>query len=1477
MKTDDRRAPLHAVKAVMAVALLSAAGALRAADASAPPEIPGPAERGINPDTTLITIKDMLVNQKMDLLFEVPLVPPVKMADNFEMRLSTFYNSNILSWLDDRPSGSLTTPAVAFIPTYRSPLGVGFEMPGWGHVYQSYRDRSISDFPGADSRYLRDWLMESPDGNVHVLYVATRSDAFPPRPSSGINSHLLYGNTFLKNLGGGAWQELYQSSLNHTFEYFTADDSLIRARLTLDGSGLPASWQVFYPDGNIVTYDRRHAPPGKSVEQLYYNPFCCGGSGTSRPCPIHIDQADPQSLSGFYPTRVSNRMGVGFSLFYENPSFPYLVTRISPDGSRVNGDILFAVDATGHYQTMSYPAASGNRVNITFDYLTQSVRLRNRDGSPMMDMDGGTGSTAPEPLKSVVLLSAIHWPGGYTQSFTYHDENSPGTSYLGSARIRSITLPAGASHAFTYKLFPFQEYTYTPNGPRASVGIATRITRLFPGAAPGSPDSMQWSYAQNAVPAAGGALDALDIVTDPAGNDTVHYFFNAPVAANNNVLGLLKSTSLYEGNYAPSKSPRRVINNNWGEHRNTGTTTQFFDDPKADNSPNDLNVQRLDFDGWGHFSTVQTDGSTVPTPRRTLTGYSVSTIGTPGTTFTLDGSIGPAANAANDWGQSCADPPVGFASIASSINSSHPQVAGCAYRNGFVDQWLPSLPVSVEVQENVGGAWQRRSLTETQYDPLRGLPLRTIKRQNPAAPADDLCAMNLTPRAAAPDADGVIHRDEVSDFYYDSRGNLALTVNSGGEDDSRFRAYTGVGTPPAPAQAPVQAPAVGFPGGGELIYPDAGAYFGFNRWAREFSPAEGADHQFLDFSIGESAAEVEPASGAILKTADASGLTTAWQYDDTGRRVRQQFLGDGAAPDAPVHFKYINLNGRQVGAQTLQRIPGDESQTALTQDYLDAWGRKIISRRRNPGGRFSFQVTHYDEMGNVDDVSFWSFAVPPGIGAESCTTDQLLDPATVCPSLDPSQWTSADLLAYITVTAGSHTRNCYRVSPNGANNYRCDDAAPYEFKGRVRRVERIGKSSGLLGAVDTVYFGLNTKVIVHNRTDGLGDPSDSVTISYKDGFGNLRIVDADAGATNPQGADAIYDYDYGDRLIKANLVPQVTFANTPANRLATTNPDHQVRVESYDALGRKTSSLAPESGLIRYLRYNARGQLVEMEDENGRIGGGPGGGIFSTTPAPSPGSCVFDPTSRTWDCPSPTVIINGAFAANGELSAQWNGWGIRHVAGGGNVPVPASELYYRASLDAVNGAVLMDWTLGRLSLRTTGIPAGTRQLWVQVSYGPFTDSGAIPANFTFTDDPNPRAYHLLHLYDSRGREIAVQKKPATGALTTLRQFGYESSGQSCAPNRSCGKMTGSVAMRTGAADITTAYDFLNFSPTIQRHDGRLGRQFSGIPSSIAAAGFETRFDYDGFGRLRSAFYPTPNGPASPTPSSLPSNMAASNP
>lgn len=146
---------------------------------------------------------------------------------------------------------------------------------------------------------------------------------------------------------------------------------------------------------------------------------------------------------------------------------------------------------------------------------------------------------------------------------------------------------------------------------------------------------------------------------------------------------------------------------------------------------------------------------------------------------------------------------------------------------------------------------------------------------------------------------------------------------------------------------------------------------------------------------------------------------------------------------------------------------------------------------------------------------------------------------------------------------------------------------------------------------DPLTMSLDEVLFDYNRPDGAIDPlgrvwqviaSDGSVTSYSyngrekteekdidgeialtrwvyDAFGRVIAVDA------PIGADAAYRYDWGDRLVRAEI-------GEPG--------EIQARSFSYDALGRLRVATTPEGGTIRTLSYDARGKPLRSQDARGR-------------------------------------------------------------------------------------------------------------------------------------------------------------------------------------------------------------------------------------------------------------------------------------
>jgi RHS repeat-associated protein len=202
----------------------------------------------------------------------------------------------------------------------------------------------------------------------------------------------------------------------------------------------------------------------------------------------------------------------------------------------------------------------------------------------------------------------------------------------------------------------------------------------------------------------------------------------------------------------------------------------------------------------------------------------------------------------------------------------------------------------------------------------------------------------------------------------------------------------------------------------------------------------------------------------------------------------------------------------------------------------DGLGRMVEERRKTESGCEALRRTGYDIMGRVTWTSEWGFDAG-------------------CPSTQLATGTQLALAAKKT--------EFYYYSGGGT----------YDPLGRIQKV----KSPD--GKETTATYGGLTKTV----TSDPNGPAPSITRYEKDAFGRVVFVDS------PVGADLRNTYDVLDRLTRVELIDS---SSTP--------PKIQVRMTSYDGLGRVRSSTNPENGTVFITSYDAGGRVIEKIDTDGR-------------------------------------------------------------------------------------------------------------------------------------------------------------------------------------------------------------------------------------------------------------------------------------
>ena len=301
-------------------------------------------------------------------------------------------------------------------------------------------------------------------------------------------------------------------------------------------------------------------------------------------------------------------------------------------------------------------------------------------------------------------------------------------------------------------------------------------------------------------------------------------------------------------------------------------------------------------------------------------------------------------------------------------------------------------------------------------------------------------------------------------------------------------------------------------------------------------------------------------TGLIFKTRDSAGVWMTYSYDVLGRITTAAPQGETATM-----IDYPNLQ-----LTTVTRG------TAGTSDY-------ILGQYR------------YDGLGRV--VSTGTLPYLDTLGLACQTTRYDAEGRTVFASD-----------RYFDATCNPGTQ--YGTNEKGTKvSFKESDAATTSDPfGRARREIAADANSGTgEKVVSTEYFGNSSKVMVRDVAGTSGALFPAVTTFYRDGLGRLVYVDVssskrcslsgrvcttDSQCTNEGtcvqaggGADAAYEYDAMDRLVRVDLGDGSTAPQT--------------RRMEYDGLGRLLWADHPESGTTVFVGYDALGNLLEMRDAEG--------------------------------------------------------------------------------------------------------------------------------------------------------------------------------------------------------------------------------------------------------------------------------------
>jgi RHS repeat-associated protein len=324
-------------------------------------------------------------------------------------------------------------------------------------------------------------------------------------------------------------------------------------------------------------------------------------------------------------------------------------------------------------------------------------------------------------------------------------------------------------------------------------------------------------------------------------------------------------------------------------------------------------------------------------------------------------------------------------------------------------------------------------------------------------------------------------------------------------------------------------------------------------------------------------------TGLILATRDTAGVQTDYSYDLLGRVTEVRPAGED-----PTSIDYVSLNKTTVTRGTPGSSDLDvQADFEFARYMYDGLGRLTVTEGRpaDPSRGFTCQKTQYDlvnhvlyktEVGYADANGCQPLQEPPQEQCWAAIADRQAEPGTEFDMRDPDTG-------------------------------RCD---PF---GRVRFVIPPDGTKPDNKVTRTDYFGTSDQVTVYSVMGPGNTQLGPTTTAYlKDALGRLRVVDAPMGeggrcsiggtsctssldcastgdrcvSTNG-GADATYEYDVADRLIRVDLTDD--FDQTQTRRF------------DYDGLGHLLWEEHPESGTRSFLAYDALGHLLSQQDARGNV------------------------------------------------------------------------------------------------------------------------------------------------------------------------------------------------------------------------------------------------------------------------------------
>jgi len=352
-------------------------------------------------------------------------------------------------------------------------------------------------------------------------------------------------------------------------------------------------------------------------------------------------------------------------------------------------------------------------------------------------------------------------------------------------------------------------------------------------------------------------------------------------------------------------------------------------------------------------------------------------------------------------------------------------------------------------------------------------------------------------------------------------------------------------------------------------------------------------------------------TGLIIATRDTAGVQTSYTYDDLGRVTTIT-----PAQEDATTVDYVSLNETTTTQGTRTTDLDPNADFVFERYRYDGLGQLLATEKRptDPTRGYVCEKSQFDIGGHL------VYRTEPAY-ATSCG---------VLPTPPQGQcWASLDAA---TRSANPGTESDFRLLGTS-------DCDPF---GRAQRqIPADGDLTTLQNVVDSHYFGTSMETTVHGVRGPLGTSNDSTVASLRDGLNRLVTVDTVRGGACMNGgvptgrpcsvsfpcnagetcanttfdaADAFYEYDAADRLVQVRLTDNLS--------------QNQIRRFGYDALGQTAWQENPENGTIVFKRYDALGNLLEVQFANGnarRTGydfagrvasvgyGMPGGSIVTTT------------------------------------------------------------------------------------------------------------------------------------------------------------------------------------------------------------------------------------------------------------------------